>query len=96
MRFRPATAGPCPRISKRRFVANLNRLELLLAQIKAVEAERDVLLAAEQTKAPVAPAMLLDVKGIGPEFAAVLWSEGLSRPFENRRQVGRASCRERV
>src|SRR6202040_1968333 len=23
MRFRPATAGPCPRISKRRFVANL-------------------------------------------------------------------------
>ena len=45
------------------------------------------LLAAEQTKAPVAPAMLLGVKGIGPEFAAVLWSEGLSRPFENRRQI---------
>ena len=35
----------------------------------------------------VAPAMLLGVKGIGPEFAAVLWSEGLSRPFENRRQI---------
>ena len=65
----------------------LDRLELLLAQIKAVEAERDALLAAEQTKAPVAPAMLLSVKGIGPEFAAVLWSEGLSRPFENRRQI---------
>jgi hypothetical protein len=26
-------------------------------------------------------------KGIGPEFAAVLWSEGLSRKFDNRRQV---------
>ena len=63
-----------------------DRLESLLAQIKAVEAERDALLAAE-TKAPVAPAMLLSVKGIGPEFAAVLWSEGLSRPFENRRQI---------
>ncbi|TIY09690.1 MAG: IS110 family transposase, partial [Mesorhizobium sp.] len=34
-----------------------------------------------------APAMLLNLKGIGPEFAAVLWSEGLSRPFNNRRQV---------
>jgi transposase len=33
------------------------------------------------------PAMLLGLKGIGPEFAAVLWSEGLSRKFDNRRQV---------
>src|SRR5271166_3628150 len=31
--------------------------------------------------------MLLDFKGIGPEFAAVLWSEGLFRHFDNRRQV---------
>ena len=30
----------------------LDRLELLLAQIKAVEAERDALLVADQTKAP--------------------------------------------
>ena len=33
------------------------------------------------------PALLLNLKGIGPEFAAVLWSEGLSRHFDNRRQV---------
>jgi hypothetical protein len=26
--------------------------------------------------------MLLDIKGIGPEFAAILWSEGLFRHFE--------------
>jgi transposase len=78
---------PLPPHLKAQVRRELDRLELLLAQIKAVEAERDVLLAAEQTKAPVAPAMLLGVKGIGPEFAAVLWSEGLSRPFENRRQV---------
>jgi transposase len=32
-------------------------------------------------------AMLLDIKGIGPEFAAILWSEGLFRHFDNRRQV---------
>lgn len=31
--------------------------------------------------------MLLNLKGIGPEFATVLWSEGLSRHFDNRRQV---------
>lgn len=53
----------------------LDRLELLLEQIKAVETERDAMLAATQVVSP-APAMLLDLKGIGPEFAAVLWSEG--------------------
>jgi len=65
----------------------LDRLELLLEQIKAVEAERDVLLAAQQVAAPEPAAMLLDIKGIGPEFAAILWSEGLFRHFDNRRQV---------
>ena len=37
--------------------------------------------------APSVPAMLLALKGIGPETASVLWLEGLSRPFDNRRQV---------
>jgi transposase len=65
----------------------LDRLELLVAQIKAVEAERDALLAAEQATATTPAAMLLALKGIGPEFAATLWSEGLYRHFDNRRQV---------
>ena len=78
---------PLPPHLKAQVRRELDRLELLIAQIKTVEAERDALLAVEQTTAPVPPAMLLGVKGIGPEFAAVLWSEGLSRPFENRRQV---------
>lgn len=72
----------------------LDRLELLIGQMKAVEAERDAMLAAAPVdsahfaacKQP-APAMLLALKGIGPEFAVVLWSEGLSRHFDNRRQV---------
>lgn len=66
----------------------LDRLELVLEQIKSVEAERDALLAAAQgagTSTPVA--MLRRVKGVGPEFAAVIWSEGLFRHFDNRRQV---------
>ncbi|MER9357920.1 transposase, partial [Mesorhizobium sp. M0514] len=64
----------------------LDRLELLLEQIKAVETERDAMLAATEVVSP-APAMLVDLKGIGPEFAAVVWSEGLSRDFDCRRQV---------
>jgi transposase len=65
----------------------LDRLELLLEQIKAVEVERDALFATEETSAPAPGAILLNIKGIGPEFAAVLWSEGLFRHFDNRRQV---------
>src|SRR2546423_913104 len=39
----------------------------------------------EGTRAP--GAMLQNLKGIGAEFAGVLWSEGLFRSFSNRRQV---------
>jgi Transposase IS116/IS110/IS902 family len=43
--------------------------------------------AAQRVTARAPPAMLLNIKGIGPEFATVLWSEGLFRHFDNRRQV---------
>lgn len=65
----------------------LDRVELLIEQIKAVETDRDALLAVKGPAAPAPAAMLLDIKGVGPEFAAVLWSEGLFRHFDNRRQV---------
>jgi len=42
---------------------------------------------AQQVIVPAPAAMLLDIKGIGPEFAAILWSEGLFRHFYNRRQI---------
>ena len=61
-------------------------MEMLLDQIKAVEAERDAMLADEQQSAREV-VMLTKVVGIGPEFAAVLWGEGLFRHFDNRRQV---------
>lgn len=57
-----------------------------LEQIKTVEAARDAMLAAAEAVSP-APALLLNLKGIGAEFATVLWSEGLSRHFDNRRQL---------
>jgi transposase len=67
----------------------LDVLELLLKQIKAVEAERDALLARPcEPGEPSGRAMLLRLRGIGPDFASNLWSEGLCRSFANRRQVG--------
>lgn len=65
----------------------LDRLELLIEQIKAVEAERDALLQPAEGSAPARAAALLELVGIGPEFAAVLWCEGLFRHFDNRKQV---------
>jgi transposase len=70
----------------------LDRTELLLEQIEAVETERDGLLAtarkpASQEAAPDAVTMLLALKGMGANFAAVLWSEAFYRQFANRRQV---------
>jgi transposase len=70
----------------------LDRIELLLEQVKAVEAERDALLAAarkpaSEEAAPDAVTMLLALKGMGANFAAVLWSEAFYRQFANRRQV---------
>ena len=73
-----------------------DRIELLLEQIKAVEAERDALLAAvskpaekpaDGKAAPEPVAMLLALRGVGANFAAVLWSEAFYRQFSNRRQV---------
>ena len=74
---------------KAQILRELDRLELLLGQIKAVEAERDAALADERQdrETPAAAKMLLDIRGIGPEAAALLWSEGLFRHFDNRRQV---------
>lgn len=65
----------------------LGRLELILEQLAAVEAARDSMLAEARTETAAPAAMLAGVKGIGPEFAGVIWSEGLFRHFNNRRQL---------
>ncbi len=65
----------------------LDRIELVRAQLKAVEHARDALLETE-TAGPENPAALLvKLKGIGAEFASLLWLEALFRGFSNRRQV---------
>jgi transposase len=64
----------------------LDRLELVLAQIKALEAQRDQRHAAADDKD--AAVMLMRLKGLGPEFAEVLSAEAFYRQFDNRRQLG--------
>ena len=87
-----------PRL-KAQIVRELSRLELVLEQIGNCEDERDAMLASlapvENTQqrnvahpaTPAVPLMLLGLRGIGPETASTLWVEGLSRQFDNRRQV---------
>src|SRR5918993_1011306 len=78
---------PLPAHLKAQIGRELDRLELLLGQLDAVEAERDALMAPMADAAPTPVAALARLRGIGPEFAAVLWLECLFRPFGNRRQV---------
>ena len=65
----------------------LDRLELVVTQLKAVEAERDALLEQTREIVTVPARALANLKGVGAEHAAVIWSEGFFRSFANRRQV---------
>ena len=109
--LRTGDGRPLPLRLKAQIARELDRLELLLDQIKTVEQERASMmtsvLAAEASKAankkghqasipraspasasPARPqAMLMELKSIGPDFAAVLWTEGFCRSFANRRQI---------
>lgn len=87
--LRTGDGRPLPRHLKAMITRELDLLELLNAQIDQVRTERDALVAAEVEAHADGPAlsMLLDLKGIGPGFAGVLWSEGFFRHFGNRRQL---------
>jgi transposase len=86
--LRTGDGRPLPPNLKEAIGRELDRLELLIDQIKKVEAKRDAILAARQSDSPPPVGnMLLGFKGIGQEFASVLWTEGLFRHFDNRRQV---------
>lgn len=87
--LRTGDGRPLPRHLKALALRALEIIELLNRQIDAVKAERDALLEEARTVdlAPAPVRMLLELKGIGPGFAGALWSEGLFRQFENRRQI---------
>jgi transposase len=85
LRTRDGHALP-PRL-KAEIGREIERLELLARQIGQVEAERDALAATAPEAAPGPAALLLRLRGIGPETATLLWLEGLFRTFANRRQL---------
>ena len=84
--LRTGDGRPLPPRLKAEIGRGLERLELLRRQIAAVEAERGALVQGE-AQAQTPAGLLMRLRGIGPEFATVLWLEGLFRRFENRRQL---------
>ena len=93
---------PLPQYVKAQISRELDRLEMVLEQIKVVEKERDRVLLSPAPTAAVNPgseaacdkprgtsgvAMLTALRGLSADGATKLWSEGLSRHFANRRQI---------
>jgi transposase len=83
--LRTGDGRPVPAHLKAEILREIDRLELVLRQISEVEAERDEMLRPAQASSPAA--LLMRLKGIGAEFAGVLYLEGLFRHVENRRQL---------
>ena len=76
---------PLPTHLKSQILREIERMEMLLRQIVAVEEARDTLVCPDSTETPAV--LLMRLRGIGPEFATVLWLEGFFRHFGNRRQL---------
>jgi len=70
--LRTGDGRPLPVHLKAQIIRELDRLEVVLAQLKTVATERDALLKPAPDEATSPPAMLVQLKGIGPETAAVL------------------------
>jgi len=68
---------------RRDILREFERLELVVSQLAAVEAERDAVAAGDAIIG-----RLMALRGIGPETATVLAREVFYREFANRRQVG--------
>src|SRR4029077_18572250 len=75
---------------KSAILREIDRLELVLRQIGEGEKESHEMVALAQPSSPAA--LLIRLKGIGAEFATVLYLEGLFRRFENRRQMAASAA----
>jgi transposase len=82
---------PLPVHAKARLARLLDRLELVLEPIKALEEARDAVVApdnvASGSEADTMIRKLAGLKGIGPELATLLTWEAFVRPFRNRRAL---------
>jgi transposase len=87
--LRTAEGRALPPHLRREILRELDRLGLVLDQVRAVEAERDAVARADRP-AGAGERMIWDLarlRGVGPETATVLVREALDRGFANRRQV---------
>lgn len=84
-----AMGTPIPRHLRHEILRHLQRLELVLEMIRAVEAQRDAVVEAEPAanESNRKIQQLVKLKAIGPQFATVLVGEVFHKHFANRRQV---------
>ena len=76
-----------PPLLKAEIRRELDRIAVAATQLAAVERARDALIRTDAEERNNPAAQLLKLKGMGPEFASLLWLESLFRSFGNRRQV---------
>jgi len=76
-----------PAMVKAEIRRELDRIALATTQLAAVERARAALIRTDAEERNNPAALLLKLKGLGPEFASLLWLESLFRSFGNRRQV---------
>jgi transposase len=88
--LRQPGGAPLPAHAKARLARLLDRLELVLEQIKVLEEARDAVVAQDAVPRSEAEGLvrrLVGVKGIGPELATLLAWEAFVRPFRDRRAL---------
>jgi transposase len=86
---RTALGDPLPPHAKARIGRMLDRLELVLTQITALERERDAVLEeAAPGKAERMIQQLVQLRGIGVQSATLLVREAFVRPFANGKALG--------
>ena len=83
--LRQPGGAPIPQVARVRIERLLDRLELVVRQVKEVEEARDAVL---KKPAPADEAehmirSLVDMRAIGPEFATLLVREAFSRPLRD-------------
>ena len=76
-----------PPMLKEEIRRELDRIALVTTQLAVVERARDALIRMDAEERNNPAALLLKLKGLGPEFASLLWLKSLFRSFGNRRQV---------
>ena len=85
--LRTGDGRPLPSKLKAEIGRELDRIALVTTQLASVERSRDALVRTDAVEQNNPAAQMLKLKGIGPEFASLLWLESLFRDFGNRRQV---------